>query len=116
MHDFKVGNLLEDDILDIINSRPFVEMRIRNYLSSMIPGCESCERHSFCLGGCAAQAYLVNFWKTGIRTLNVKEADCWKDLNFDVNIGGYKRIQDDEKQLVHQNYLCSKGYGGFTNE
>lgn len=107
MHDFKVGDLLEDDILEIVSSRPFVEMRIRNYLSSMIPGCIGCERHPYCRGGCTAQAYLVNFWKTGIRTLNVKETDCWRDLNPDVNIDGFQRFQGDEKQLVHQNYLCT---------
>lgn len=107
LHDFKVGDLLKDDILDIVNSQPFKEMRKRNYLKKNIKGCEQCEWQEFCGGGCAAQAYLVEYWKTGRRTLNVKEIDCLKEQNKEIHLDNFNLLKNEDKNLVHQNYLCT---------
>lgn len=106
MHDFKVGDLLKDDILDVVHSEPFRQMRLRNYLYRNINECHDCEKSEFCGGGCAAQAYLINYWKTGKRTLSIKEEDCWRDLKEKVDLKNYIKEQSD-KNLVHINYLCT---------
>lgn len=107
MHDFKVGDLLKDDIIDIITSEPFNEMRKRNYYYKDIPGCSDCEKSIICGGGCAAQSYLVNYWKTGNRTLMVHEDNCYKEFNKNVNLDNYVKKVDKLNTLVHINYLCT---------
>ena len=106
IHDYKVGNLLEDDILDIINSQPFKEFRRRNANPKKIKGCENCERSQICGGGCAAKAYLCNLWETGERDIFVREPGCPKEYNLSENYA-YSKHSDDSESLVHMDYLCT---------
>ena len=106
IHDYKVGNLLEDDILDIINSEPFKEFRRRNAHPELIKGCENCERKLICGGGCAAKAYLCNLWETGERDVFVREPGCPKEYGVRENYT-YSKHEDKNESLVHMDYLCT---------
>lgn len=106
LHDFKVGDLLKDDIIDIISSEPFSEIRKRAYYVNDIDFCKSCKKLEYCGGGCAATAYLVNLHKTGKRTLMVNEYDCPK-MSGREEIVLKKEIVGLTDQLVHMDYLCT---------
>lgn len=106
LHDFKVGDLLEDDIIDMINSQEFKIFRKRNKNPDKIEGCSNCSLLDICGGGCAAKAYLYNYHTTGEKNLFTKEVEClndvdYKDLKFNKN--NFK----ESKELVHMDYLCT---------
>ncbi|GAA0124007.1 MAG: radical SAM protein [Clostridium argentinense] len=107
LHDFKVGDLLKDDIIDIITSEPFQNMQIRNYYYRDILDCSDCKYGEICGGGCAAQAYLTNYWRNGKRSLLTHEEDCLKFLESNIDVSNYSKIMADDGQLVHINYLCT---------
>lgn len=106
IHDYKVGNLLEDDIIDIIKSEPFKEFRRRNEHPELVKGCESCKQKFICGGGCAAKAYLCNLWNNGERNIFVKEPGCPKDCGVDAR-QSIKVNKTNEESLVHMDYLCT---------
>ena len=103
MHDYRVGDLLTDDILDIINSKQFNSFRIRKENYEKIEGCKDCDKGEICRGGCFAMAYTYEKCKTSKQDLYAKDPFCFKEINVDKNIT-YKKA---EKQLVHENYLCT---------
>lgn len=51
----KVGNLVEDELYDIIRSPHFKSFRRRNKNPDHIAECKGCEILSMCGGGCAAR-------------------------------------------------------------
>ena len=106
LHDLKYGNLLEDNIFDIVTSEPFKELRRRNENPEQITECEGCERITICGGGCAASAYLYNKHENGILSVFTKESNCWRDLDNEIDVSSYK-FDSDVESLVHMNYLCT---------
>ena len=103
MHDYRVGNLLKDDILDIVNSEQFKSFRIRKENYEKIEGCKDCDKAEICRGGCFAMAYTYKKCETGEKDLYARDPFCFKEINFNDSIE-YKK---GEKQLVHENYLCT---------
>lgn len=105
LHDYKAGNLLKDDILDIIQSEPFKEFRRRNKNPEYIEGCKDCEKIKTCGGGCTASAYLINYLKNDERNIYVKEPKCPRDYSKKF-VPDYRRSKA-RKSLVHIDYLCT---------
>ncbi|HEX2046201.1 MAG TPA: radical SAM protein [Acidimicrobiales bacterium] len=105
-HEYKAGDLLTDDIFDVIESPQFKAFGDRRRHIPQVcrdSGCEFVER---CRGGCASRAYLVN------GTLNAKDPYCPSDylakngsvrpgLPHKPDIGCHDGIR------VHDNYLCT---------
>ncbi len=106
LHDFKVGNLLEDDIIEIINSEPFKEFRRRNYNPTEIDDCKDCKYLYECGGGCSSAAYLYNKYKNNDLDFYKKEPNCFRDLDENLKIKNIE-IKSLEKNLVHMDYLCT---------
>lgn len=106
MHDYKVGNLLQDSILDIIEAEPFKEFRRRTLNYNEIKGCEKCEYKKSCGGGCAASAYLTQYWKTGKQNIYTKEENCYKDIASECKAEDFS-MNSKEHNLVHIDYLCT---------
>jgi radical SAM protein with 4Fe4S-binding SPASM domain len=111
LHDYKVGNLLVDDIFDIVYSDQFRSFRRRNAHPEEIPGCAGCEFLATCRGGCAARAYLHHLFDESTRSLFVKDPYCLRD--FRRSAGGrlpafpqHPEVPQD-KVLVHRDYLCT---------
>lgn len=107
LHDFKVGDLLKEDIIDIITSETFQNMQLRYDYYKEIPDCSDCKYSDICGGGCAAQAYLTNYWRTGKKSLLTHEEDCMKFLNSNIDLSNYSKVLVDDGQLVHIDYLCT---------
>ena len=63
-HDYKIGNLLLDDLTDIIASEQFKTFRDRCENPRFIEGCRNCQYIESCRGGCASRAYLTEKFKT----------------------------------------------------
>lgn len=112
MHDFKYGDMLTDDLYDIIRSEPFRKYRTRHGSPEKIRGCGSCEYIDSCRGGCTARAYLTS----AIRSLWVKDPYCFKE--FERGGGSVEDIKQislnnaatnfqPDKVLVHKDYLCT---------
>lgn len=103
MHDYRVGDLLKDDIFDIVNSEQFKAFKIRKENYKKIEGCKDCDKAEICRGGCFAMAYTYKKCETGEKDLYARDPFCFKDTEVDKNID-YKK---SSKQLVHENYLCT---------
>ncbi|MFA4818778.1 MAG: radical SAM protein [Patescibacteria group bacterium] len=105
MHDYRYGDLLKDDLIDIINSNQFKAFRQRRSNPANIPGCNCCEHLNSCRGGCAARSSLFHKNKN---ILEVKDPYCLKD--YTETIVGSSLISDvnfGQKSLVHRDYLCT---------
>lgn len=102
LSDLKVGNLLKDDIFDIINSEQFNQMRARNFHLPAECRKFDCEYAQTCRGGCAARAYLVNGKLDSTDSYCPKKADrITRFLRFPAEKPAHKGIR------VHENYLCT---------
>lgn len=102
MHDFRVGDLLTDDIFEIISSKEFMAFWERKKNYDQIEGCEECEIGNICKGGCFAMAYTYDKCKTGEDNLYAKDPFCIKDMRINM-----PTLKKGDKQLVHENYLCT---------
>ena len=100
MHDYRVGNLLTDDILDIINSEQFKAFQTRKDNYKNIEGCKDCSKGEICRRGCFAMAYTYKKCSTGETDLYARDPYCFKEMNYNKDLN-YKK---GEKQLVHENY------------
>lgn len=103
MHDYIVGDLLTDDILDIVNSDQFKAFETRKENYKKIEGCKDCNKADICRGGCFAMAYTYKKCETGEKDLFARDPFCFRDIDLNSNIE-YKK---GDKQLVHENYLCT---------
>lgn len=111
LHDYKVGNLLEDDVWEIVRSPQFRSFRQRNASPAVVDGCEGCGYIETCRGGCAARSYLHHLYETGRRSLFARDPYCLRDY---VNAtGGVLPVFPQhptlpaDKILVHRDYLCT---------
>ncbi len=111
LHDYKVGDLLRDDIFAIVNSPQFRSFRRRNGSPEWIDGCRGCRYLATCRGGCAARSYLHHLHHTQERSLFVKDPYCLADYResapgplppFPAN-----PEMPVDKILVHRDYLCT---------
>ncbi|PIR05057.1 MAG: radical SAM protein [Candidatus Liptonbacteria bacterium CG11_big_fil_rev_8_21_14_0_20_35_14] len=108
LHSYRVGDLLVDDLYDIINSPQFEEFRKRNSNPDKIDGCANCSFLSSCRGGCAARSFLCSKNK-GMKGLWNKDPYCLLDFNPDIFLKKTKAkmVQSSKKILVHKDYLCT---------
>jgi len=111
-HDYKVGDLLRDDLVDIVNSVQFEIFRHRRLRPDLIDGCAGCEHIDSCRGGCASRAYLTEKFKSGRVNLVVRDPYCIRDLQHefvqvDVPASGVEMYPNKDIVLVHRDYLCT---------
>jgi radical SAM protein with 4Fe4S-binding SPASM domain len=111
LHDYKVGDLLTDDIFDIVNSPQFRSFRQRNANPHMIEACNGCEVIETCRGGCAARSYLHHLHEQGERSLFVKDPYCIVDARAEMgdefpSFPQRPHVPED-KVMVHRDYLCT---------
>lgn len=110
-HDYKVGDLLQDDLYDIIASLPFQDFQSRREKPQRIEGCGDCQYLETCRGGCAARAYLTEKLKSGNIDLYIPDPYCLRNAeDIDKSVPLFKQIEishEDGTILVHKNYLCT---------
>lgn len=106
LHDYKAGDLTQDDLHDIVRSDQFKSFRRRNANPEAIPGCEDCPIIDNCKGGCAARSYLHHAHETGERSLFVKDPYCPRDVAPQQVFPQKPKLPEDV-QLVHMDYLCT---------
>ena len=106
LHDYKAGDLLVDDLADIITSPQFATFRRRAAHPEVIPGCDGCALLDTCRGGCAARAYLHHAHTTGRRSLFVPDPYCPRDQGPDQPLPTHTPVSDGP-HLVHMDYLCT---------
>lgn len=104
MHNHKVGNLLEDDILDIINHDNFKAFKERKENYDQIEACKGCKSLDICRGGCAAASYWYHHHTENSDSMFNQDPYCIMEYDDGTEKGiTYKK----QKNLVHQNYLCT---------
>jgi radical SAM protein with 4Fe4S-binding SPASM domain len=110
-HDYKVGDLLTDELSDIIRSDQFRAFRERRNLPNLIEGCNDCEFVETCRGGCTSRAYLSEKFTSGNIALSVPDPYClkkFKDAKGTLPfIGEVSHFPDQNIVLVHRDYLCT---------
>jgi radical SAM protein with 4Fe4S-binding SPASM domain len=105
MHEFKVGDLLKDDIFDIVNSPQFRSFASRR--KDLPKECREsdCEYIEKCRGGCSARSYLV------YGNLDSKDPYCPKDYvkatGTEPDLPKRPEIGCHNGIRVHDNYLCT---------
>lgn len=104
MHEFKAGDLLTEDIYDIVTSAPFRAFAARRHDLPKECRESGCDYLESCRGGCSARSFLT----TG--SLDTKDPYCPADyerehgrpaLPESPEIGCHEGIR------VHDNYLCT---------
>ena len=102
MHHHKVGNILEEDLIDIVKSKEFQDFIYRKEHYREITECQGCDKLAECKGGCAASAYWYNYYKKHSKSMLEKDPYCTYDSN-----SSFKTENIHECNLVHENYLCT---------
>lgn len=117
MHEFKAGDLLTEDIHDIVASPQFRSFAARRHDIPKVCRDSNCSYLERCRGGCTARAYLV----TG--TLDSKDPYCPQEyvdsLGHEPPIPKRPSIGCDHGFRVHDNYLCTwigEANRDFTHE
>jgi radical SAM protein with 4Fe4S-binding SPASM domain len=109
LHDYKVGDLLQDDLADIVASPQFEAFRKRHQDPASIDGCSECRYLQECRGGCASRAYLwAKFGAEGVsRPINsIRDPYC--PLAFGKSSRSKPLVMArQDAALVHRNYLCT---------
>ena len=110
-HDYKVGDLLKDDLNDIIHSLQFEAFRNRRERPETVDGCRDCRYIESCRGGCASRAYLTKKFMTGRIDLSSRDPYCLRDLENSgrarPNINDVEAFPESGIVLVHRDYLCT---------
>ncbi len=103
LHDFRVGDLLSEDIFDILNSESFQKFANRKF--NLPDECNPrCNYYDYCRGGCAARAYLLS------GNLNAKDPYCPNDYfqNYpEIKSPKNCTLNQENDVRVHENYLCT---------
>ncbi|WP_052766815.1 SPASM domain-containing protein [Sporolactobacillus inulinus] len=105
LHDFKVGDLITNNIKDLINSPQFKLFRKRNKNPQLIEKCKECDIRQICGGGCAAMAYLYRLHTSEERSLFTRDPYCSKAHSK--KLSKTKVVKQGNQQLVHMDYLCT---------
>lgn len=106
LHDYKAGDLVRDELSDIIRSPQFASFRRRNRNADHVDGCAGCDLIGTCRGGCAARSYLHHAHHTGERSLFARDPYCPKEI-APAQAFPQKPVIRSEKRLVHMDYLCT---------
>lgn len=104
MHEFKVGDLLTQDIFDIVSSEQFREFGGRRKHIPQACRDSKCDYLETCRGGCSARAFLVN------GTLNSKDPYCpqeYVEKHGKPSLPHRPEIGCHDGIRVHDNYLCT---------
>lgn len=107
LHDYKAGDLLVDDLGEIIQSPQFRSFRRRNGNPDRVDGCAGCEHLDSCRGGCAARSYLTHLHQTGEHTLFARDPYCPRDEFDGEPLPRATQPRQGAPRLVHQDYLCT---------
>lgn len=106
-HDYKVGNLLVDDLADIIRSSQFETFRERRQNPGSIRECQGCEFLEQCRGGCASRAYLWSAHEgKPIPIEDARDPYCLRDFQGQGQCPLTVKIKQNVV-LVHRDYLCT---------
>jgi radical SAM protein with 4Fe4S-binding SPASM domain len=106
LHDYKVGDLVTDDLADIVRRPEFQTFRRRNARPDQIPGCEGCDLLATCRGGCAARSYLTHAHESGEQALFTRDPYCPRQHPGASSIPHVPSLAGGVK-LVHKDYLCT---------
>jgi len=115
-HEYKAGDLLTDDILDIVDSPEFRAFAARRHDIPEVCRSSGCEFLETCRGGCTSRAYLVS------GTLNSKDPYCpqeYLDAHGRPDLPWKPEISCHGAIRVHDNYLCTwigQVHDDFTDE
>lgn len=108
LHDYRAGDLLVDDLYDIVRSSQFRIFRQRLANPEKIGGCSQCAHLSACRGGCVARAVLT---APSHSNLFVQDPYCFRkleDIGFEPpEAARFLDRPTIEKTLVHRDYLCT---------
>lgn len=104
LHDFKIGNLLVDELEDLFDSTQFKLLRQRHANPELVKGCGDCPCLFSFRGGCAARSYLNTVHRTGKKDLFTMDPLCIKKEAPAIPA---KQPSRYEINLVHKNYLCT---------
>jgi len=109
LHEYKVGDLLTEDISHIVNSAQFRSFRRRVANPTVVAGCDGCAHLDTCRGGCAARSYLHNLHEFGMRSLFSRDPYCLRNHSDSWRLGEFpqKPTLPTDRTLVHRNYLCT---------
>ena len=106
-HDYKVGDLLKDDLADIIASPQFEAFRERRRNPESIGECSGCEFLQQCKGGCASRAYLWSqFEHKNVPVKSARDPYCLRDFKGEKGCVPPTMTKQDVI-LVHRDYLCT---------
>ncbi len=106
-HDYKVGDLLKDDLVDIIDSPQFKTFRKRRFTPESIDECRGCQYLEQCRGGCATRAYLWSKFNDKNKPMeSVRDPYCFRDFKGDTTSVPLVWTRQDAV-LVHRDYLCT---------
>ena len=106
LHDYKVGDLIKDELHDIVRTPQFKSFRRRNAHPEVVDGCNGCPVIESCRGGCTARSYLHHAHETGERTLFARDPYCPRDINPQQEFPKKPQLPQ-EVHLVHRDYLCT---------
>lgn len=106
-HKYKVGDLLTDELSDIITSPQFEAFRRRRKEPETIAECSGCEFLQQCRGGCASRSYLWSAYGENPTTVeDAKDPYCLRDFGSDGLCAPVTKTRQDTV-LVHRDYLCT---------
>jgi len=106
-HDYKVGDLLQDELLDIISSQEFETFRRRRRHPETIAECNGCEFLQECRGGCASRSYLWSaYGDNPIPIEDAKDPYCLRNFGSAGQCAPTTKTKQDTV-LVHRVYLCT---------
>jgi len=106
-HKYKVGNLLTDELSDIIASPEFETFRRRRESPETIAECRGCEFLEQCRGGCGSRSYLWSAYGEDPKPIeDAKDPYCLRDFGSPGQCAQTTKTKQDAV-LVHRDYLCT---------
>jgi len=103
LHNYRVGDLLTEDLGSILASAEFEDFRRRHREPEQIKGCNGCSRLLSCRGGCASRSYLTE--KPG--TIWRRDPYCQGPQSVPKEETTNNKIPLNDDNLVHRGYLCT---------
>ena len=106
MHDYVAGNLVTDNLADIIKSPQFQLFRQRIANPAQIESCDGCTHLQTCRGGCSARAYLSTE-PSQRNGLLQPDPYCLRTYNKSLKMPKRNLVKTPNQTLVHEDYLCT---------